>query len=234
MHLPGTGAKPGLICADAWVSIHTAARDLRLSGRRTRIVFVSLRSHPRAWCPLRVALWLGIAATGFATPLLDAVTLQELLDNPKLSAKKYASYFGDFAYEFNSAIQPPETFLARKRGDCDDYAVLANYVLREHGIESRLVHVRLAGRVAHAVCYVPASNAYLDYNNRGVLFTLTRCGPELRDIAAKVAASLESNWTSASEFTYSYQTRRKIMIATVSKTGGTGRVPGQNSPFHVE
>lgn len=196
--------------------------------------FVPPPSSRPSWLT-RATWWLCLAVTGAAAPAaLDAVTLNELLDNPKLNAKKYASYFGNFAYEFNSAIQPAGTFLARERGDCDDYAVLADFVLRKHGLETRLIHIRLAGRVAHAVCYVTENRAYLDYNNRAVFFTLAKSAPDIRDIASKVADSLESNWTSASEFSYSYDTRRKTMISTVAQTGGAGATPGDSSPFHVE
>jgi hypothetical protein len=181
----------------------------------------------------RAALALGALACGLALPApLAAVTLGELLDNRKLTAKKFAGYFGDFGYEFNAAIQSPEDFLRRERGDCDDYSVLADYVLSRHGLHTRLIHVRLAGRVAHAVCYVDENGAYLDYNNRKFFVTLARSGPKLRDIANKVADSLSANWTTASEFTYSYETRRKVMIATISQTGGDD--PAQPSPFHVE
>ncbi|WP_169829261.1 transglutaminase-like domain-containing protein [Lacunisphaera limnophila] len=186
--------------------------------------------------PARAALWLLLLASGVAAPAdLDAVTLRELAENPGLNPKKFASHFGDFAYEFNGPIQPPNTFLARERGDCDDYAVLADHVLKKRGYVTRLIHIRLAGRVAHAVCYVNENKAYLDYNNRSVFFTLTRSGAELREIAAKVAASLEANWTTASEFSYSYATRRKTMIATVSLTGGEP-VPGtpRSSAFDVD
>lgn len=183
----------------------------------------------------RAALALGVLAGGLALPApLAATTLNELLDNPKLNAKKFANYFGDFAYEFNAAIQPPEDFLRREKGDCDDYAVLADYVLGKHGLGTRLIHVRLAGRVAHAVCYVTENGAYLDYNNRKFFVTLARSGPKLRDIATKVADSLSANWTTASEFTYSYETHRKVMTATISQTGGDEPNPGQSSPFHVE
>lgn len=181
-------------------------------------------------------LWLLSLAGGIAAPLdLDAVTLKELMEASGLNAKKFASHFGDFAYEFNGPIQPAQTFLARERGDCDDYAVLADFVLKKHGFDTRLIHIRLAGRVAHAVCYVNENKAYLDYNNRNVFFTLTRSGPDIRDIATKVARSLEANWTSASEFSYSYDTRRKTMIATVSQTGGEV-VPGSphSSAFDVD
>jgi hypothetical protein len=163
---------------------------------------------------LGLCLWALSAVVG-----LPAVTVDELVNNPKLNAKKFASYFADFAYEFNDPIQPASTFLARQKGDCDDYAVLANFVLGKHNLDTRLIHIRLAGRVAHAVCYVSDNKAYLDYNNRSVFFTLTRSGTEIRDIATKVAESLESSWTTASEFSYSYTTRRKTMITTVSQTG---------------
>jgi len=173
--------------------------------------------------------------TGLSAPLqLDAVTVDGLVTNPKLSAKKFANYFGGFDYEFASAIQPPETFLARERGDCDDYAVLADYVLSKHGLNTRLIHVRLAGRIAHAVCYVTENGAYLDYNNRKYFMTLARSGPALRDIARKVAESLSASWTSASEFTYSYATNRKVMTATISQTGSDAPARGKPSPFHVE
>ena len=185
--------------------------------------------------PTRVTLWLGIAVTGIAAPLqLDAVTLDEMLTNPKLNAKKFANYFGDFAFEFSAAVQTPDVFLSRERGDCDDYAVLADFVLKKHGLGTRLVHIRLAGRVAHAVCYVEENRAYLDYNNRKYFLTLARSSEDLRDIASRVASSLSANWTSASEFTYSYQTRRKVMVSTISQTGEAIPVPGQTSPFHVE
>lgn len=184
---------------------------------------------------MQAALALGLLAGGLGLPLrLAAVTLNELLDNPKLNAKKYAGYFGDFSYEFNAAILPPDEFLRREKGDCDDYAVLADYVLGRHGLTTRLVHVRLAGRVAHAVCYVTENGAYLDYNNRKYFVTLARSGPKLRDIADKVADSLSANWTTASEFTYSYDTGRKEMTATIAQTGSDTPEPAKPSPFHVE
>lgn len=186
--------------------------------------------------PIRGLLQLCLLAGSLGLPgALGAVTLQELLDDPKLTPKRFAGYFGGFGYEFNTPIQPPETFLSRQKGDCDDYSVLAGFVLSKRGYKTRLIHVRLAGRVAHAVCYVTESKAYLDYNNRNVFFTLTRSGPDLRDIASKVAQSLEASWTTASEFTYSYTTRRKTMIATVSQTGGAETAtPPQSSPFNVD
>lgn len=186
----------------------------------------------------RCGLLLGalVVAGGLLAPAeVRAVTLKDLTENTSLTTKKFASYFADFEYEFNGPIQPAAAFLARERGDCDDYAVLADYVLGKRGLETRLIHIRLAGRIAHAVCYVNENKAYLDYNNRNVFFTLTRSGSDLSEIAQRVADSLEANWTTASEFRYSYATRRKSMIATVSRTGGEAQAPPTHSPaFDVE
>lgn len=168
-------------------------------------------------------------ALAFIPGLLQAVTLDDLLKDPQMSPKRFANYFEDFRYEFGAPVQAPDEFLAARAGDCDDYAVLADYVLRRHGFNTRLIHVRVVGKIAHAVCYVQQNRAYLDYNNRRVFFTLTRSGPTIREIAEKVADSLESNWTSASEFTFDYQQNRKYFGATVVKTD-----PPETDPDHAK
>ena len=151
-----------------------------------------------------------------------AVTHSMLLGDPKMNAKHFADYFAGFRYEFHPEIQPVDEFLGSERGDCDDYAVLADEVLRHRQFTTTLVHIRLAGMVAHAVCYVEQDRAYLDYNNRNVFFTLSRCRASLREIAEKVADSLETNWTSVSAFTYSYDTGEKQMVRTVAKIDPPG------------
>jgi hypothetical protein len=158
------------------------------------------------------------AAGALAGTRLDAVTLDELLNDPKMTPKRFADYFEDFAYEYNEAVQSPDEFLTSRRGDCDDYAILADYVLKRKGFATRLIHVRMVGRVAHAVCYVTQAHAYVDYNNRHYFINLQRCGGTLREIATKVADSFEANWTSASEFTYEYEENKKHFGATVVKT----------------
>lgn len=171
----------------------------------------ALRTHLRR--PLFLAALFALASAD-----LPAVTLNELLQDDKMTAKRFAGFFEDFAYEYSPVVQPAETFLHYRRGDCDDYAVLADYVLGRRSLGPRLIHVRMVGRVAHAVCYVTANRGYLDYNNRRVFFTLARSGPTLREIATKVADSLEANWTSVSEFTFAYETNRKQFGVTVVKT----------------
>lgn len=166
---------------------------------------------------LRALRTVGVGCA-LALVRLDAVTLADFLGDPALTPKKFAAAFETFEYEYHPEVKRPDLFLAERRGDCDDYAILADYVLRPRNFTTRVIHVRLVGRIAHAVCYVPEASAYLDYNNRKYILTLQRSGRTLRDIANKVADSFEANWTSVSEFTYDYDARKKTFGLTVVKT----------------
>jgi hypothetical protein len=166
---------------------------------------------PRQLCVLALALCL--AGTN-----LRAITLVDLLTEPNLTPKRFAAKFEDFVYEFDPEVQKAEVFLRRQRGDCDDYACLADYVLRRRGMNTRIIHVRLVGRVAHAVCYVTEAKGMLDFNNRKYIANVERCGRSLREIATEVAASFKANWTSVSEFTYDYSAGKKTFTRTVVKT----------------
>ncbi|MBM3855015.1 MAG: hypothetical protein FJ399_17980 [Verrucomicrobia bacterium] len=159
---------------------------------------------------------------------LGAVTLLELVTHSNLTPKKFAAYFEDFAYEFSVPVLPAEVFLAEARGDCDDYAILADYIFRRHQQETRLIHVRMVGRVAHAVCYVTGSKAYLDYNSRKLFINVDKCGNRLRDIATRVAETFKANWTSVSEFTYTYEEDKKHFGLTVVKTDPPANDPDIN------
>jgi hypothetical protein len=79
--------------------------------------------------------------------------------------------------------------------------------------------------ISHAVCYVTEKKAYLDYNNRRYFFNLEGAGPTIRQIAAKVADSFEKNWTTATEYSFSYTTYRKIARFTVVKTDPSAKDP---------
>jgi hypothetical protein len=161
---------------------------------------------------------------------LEAITFDELKSDAKLTPKRFASYFTDFEYRFHAEVQPPEVFLTTRSGDCDDYAILADMVLRPKGYETRLVSVRMPGLLVHVVCYVTQEKGYLDYNNRVYMVKVAKSGPGIREVAAKVAKSLEANWTSASEFVYTNGVKR--LVATVVKTDPpeTDPLPGQARP----
>jgi transglutaminase-like putative cysteine protease len=170
---------------------------------------ISFALRTTAACFLVLALAVG---------RLEAVALRDFINDPDLTPKKFAAAFENFEYQYSPEVQPAKEFLASRRGDCDDYAILADHVLRPKGFDTRIIHIRLVGRVAHAVCYVVESKAYLDYNNRKYILNLQRSGRTLREIATKVADSFEANWTSVSEFTYSYEAGKKTFGRTVVKT----------------
>ena len=128
-------------------------------------------------------------------------SLQDLEAEPELSPKQFASLFAAFDFESSPVIRPPEQFLGERRGDCDDYAVIADLVLAKRGYRTRCIQVKFAGdNIGHAVCYVAENKAYLDFNNRRFFLTLERSGRTIREIAERVAASFELDWTTAAEF----------------------------------
>jgi hypothetical protein len=130
-----------------------------------------------------------------------SVTLKQLQNDPNLTPKRFARYFSDFEFEFHREVQAPEVFLRTEAGDCDDYAILADRVLSAKGYHTRLIHVSMPGGPAHVVCYVAEEKGYLDYNSRGYVFKIERSGPTLQEIAAKVAKSFRSEWSTVQEFT---------------------------------
>ena len=132
------------------------------------------------WMVLAVALWLmGIPlraaaeetpANALRIPLPTQTTLQAteqptptLLDElagtyttPKAVAAflhKAFTFQGDEAL-FGEADrwQSPEEFVARKAGDCEDYALLARALLRRNGIEAYVFSVFGKEGYAHTVC----------------------------------------------------------------------------------
>lgn len=169
-------------------------------------------------------------------PLVRAVSLEELRNDPRMSPSRFASYFADFKYQFLEEVQPPELFLATRIGDCDDFATLAAMVLREKGFRTHLIAIRMPGLV-HVVCYVEEIKGYLDFNNRSFLKRTVSCNGTLRDIARSVAKSFEANWTSASEFTF--QNGLKYLVSTIAqveaysgnKPAPSGLSPGAGADF---
>ena len=163
-----------------------------------------------------LALACAIAVAG-----LDGLTMSELLGDSKMTPKRFANLFEDFKFNDHpyEEVEPPGKFLATESGDCIDYAVLADYVLKRKGYGTRLIRIEMVGKnFGHAVCYVTQSRAYLDYNNRVDFSNLEHSGPRIREIATRIADSFDANWTFAQEFTYDYETRDKHTFNTVVKT----------------
>ena len=172
----------------------------------------------RGW-PLRKLSVAAFASVLIVTPLA-AFTLGDLLADAKMTPKRFANRFEDFDFEYHPEVQPPDLFLARQKGDCDDYAILGDYVLKRKRYTTLLIRVVLVGNNAdaHDVCYVTQVKAYLDYNLRDCFINLQRSGKRLREIADKVADSFDANWTSAAIYTYDYNEDIKHMKLVVVKT----------------
>lgn len=206
-------SKPGR--APAWRPGPAKFTPLRAPGKP----FTVWRMNAEPSAPgLRLLAFVALAVLSAAG--VRAFTLSDLLSDSKMSPKRFAGYFEDFEFELHPFdVQDPDVFLQTQRGDCIDYAVMADYVLKKDGYVTKLIRVEMVGKnMGHAVCYVRESTAYLDYNNRKYLFKLKHAAGRLRDIATEVANSFDANWTFASEFTYTYKEDVKRAVMTVVKT----------------
>jgi hypothetical protein len=175
-------------------------------------------------------LILTVLALACALPGLRAFTMADLLSDPKLTPKRFANRFEDFDFEYSVGVQNPDVFLRRQKGDCADYAILGDFVLKQKKYTTRLIRVVLVGSLAHDVCYVYQVKAYLDYNNRAYFSNMQRSGRTIREIADKVADSFQANWTSASVYTYDYTEDLKHLTLTVVKTEPPAQDPDAGAP----
>ena len=157
----------------------------------------------------RFGAWLLVAVAH--APMLfstQALTLEELQADAKLTPATFLAHFSDFGFKLRGNTQSPELFLSSKAGDCDDFANLAAIVLKARGYTPRIVVVSLE-RVTHVVCYLPETHSYLDYNHRHDRVLVPSDGT-LPNIAQSVASSFKSNWYSVSEVTFNSGIRRFI------------------------
>ena len=181
--------------------------------------------------PSRFRRLLSIVAFLVGTLPLLAVSLEELRSEPDLTPEKFANHFRNFRFDFRAEVQDPEAFLRSESGDCDDYAVLASFVLKEKGYTPHLIAIRMP-KVVHVVCYIEETHSYLDYNDRKESRKTIPCSAELHDIAGKVAKSFSAPWSTASEFTFERGLKRlvatvsrqdKVMVAAGGRPPATGR-----------
>ena len=108
--------------------------------------------------------------------------------------------------------QSPEEFLARKAGDCEDYALLARTLLRRNGIEASVFSVFGNEGYAHTVC------VFLDHRGRYNVIDVDK----LRALHVKsleaVASWLSPSWT---------------VGAIAERTGARGQVVTQLTNSHL-
>jgi hypothetical protein len=97
-----------------------------------------------------------------------------------------------------------------------DYAVLADIELSGQGYKPRLVVVNMAGVGRGYACYVSEAGGIIHYDRTTFGLQLDGTGPTIRQIATTLAKSLNADWTSASEVSYSNGLSQ--VLATVIKT----------------
>ena len=141
---------------------------------------------------------VGAEPAAIAAPRLS---LDQLVNEPNLTPEQFMHHFADFKFCLGDAVRKPETFLANKAGDCDDFATLAADILARKGYTTRLVVIHMQ-RDIHVVCYVNEIKGFLDYNHRQDKAPIIPSNGTLSDIGRKVAADFRSDWRTASEFVY--------------------------------
>lgn len=147
---------------------------------------------------IRGCLALGcLIATGFCA-MAHAGALSALAGQADLTPEKLIRSFAEFTFELSAQPQDAETFLQRRRGDCDDFAILASRLLTERGYKTKLVAVMMA-QETHVVCYVKEARGFLDFNHRADAHPVLASDGSLEDIAQKVAGDFRARWQMAAE-----------------------------------
>ena len=113
----------------------------------------------------------------------------------------FAHRFANFKFEYHAEVQDPDVFLKTKKGDCDDFATLADDVLTREGYTTHLITIRMPGET-HVVLYVEEVHGYLDYNFRDAKHPCLPSDGKLQHIASQVAESFHLPWLAVYEFSY--------------------------------
>lgn len=122
-----------------------------------KIIFLSL-----------ISLALLFSVNGYCQPLSKSVTL---IDNPVQLANWFSQ---DFKYETEMPDywQSPEETIAVGKGDCEDFAILAQAVLIRMGIKAELLIIKFKGlEQSHAACVFKEGNFYSFVSNQTLVRT---------------------------------------------------------------
>lgn len=131
-------------------------------------------------------------------------SISDLAEQKDLTPEKLIRSFAGFTFELSAEPQDAETFLRRKRGDCDDFANLASRILTGRGYRTKLVVVMMKEQT-HVVCYVKEARGFLDFNHRADAQPIIESDGSLENIAQKVAGDFRSPWQMVSEVKYENQ-----------------------------
>ena len=100
-------------------------------------------------------------------PLNAALTFNEAVSAANTPQKLAALMKSEFRFATDEKIfrqtdhwQSPEEIWSRKIGDCEDYALFAQYVLRTHGIEAQIVSIYGVSGYAHTIVIFEENGFY--------------------------------------------------------------------------
>jgi hypothetical protein len=107
-----------------------------------------------------------------------------------------------------------------------DYVILAGLVLPTKGYASRLIMVNMPG-VTDDGCYVTQAHSFIHYNYTNSALQLIPSGSTIRQIATTLANTLNLDWTTASEFTYSNGVGQILATVVEADPASSDPVAGQ-------
>jgi hypothetical protein len=112
-----------------------------------------------------------------------------------------------------------------------DYIILADQVLlATNGYTPRLIVVNMPGIVCDDACYVNEASSFIHFSWTNSALQLEPSGSTIRQIATTLANSLNLDWTSASEFTYSNGLCQILATVIETEPASSDPVAGQNPP----
>jgi len=112
-----------------------------------------------------------------------------------------------------------------------DYIILADKVLLANSnYTPRLIVVNMPGIVCDDVCYVNEASSFIHYSHTNFALQLFSAGSTIRSVANTLASSLNLDWTSASEFTYSNGMGQILATVIETEPPSSDPVAGQNPP----
>ena len=163
--------------------------------------------------------------------IASANLVDDLKAQKDLTPDSFIRHFADFTYELGDQVQEPESFLERKRGDCDDFAKLASDVLTQRGYKTKVVVVMME-KETHVVCYVAEAHGFLDFNFRAAAKPIIESDGSLEHVAQKVSAYFRSKWHMASEVRY--KDNRPVFVDNTFPLAVTAKSTDTNKPDAVK
>jgi hypothetical protein len=111
-----------------------------------------------------------------------------------------------------------------------DYVILAGMVLPAKGYTPRLIVVNMPGIVCDDACYVNESSSFIHWDRSTYALQLEGSASTIRQIATTLADSLNLDWTSASEFSYSNGLGQILATVIETESPSSDPVAGQAPP----